>query len=53
MRTALQWSGRVLYRSEFHLARVLLDYVAGIDPTGAELAKALVALLPRRNRRPS
>jgi hypothetical protein len=53
MRAALQWPGRVLYRSEFHLARVLLDYVAGIDPSGTELARALVELLPRRNRRSS
>jgi hypothetical protein len=45
MRAALHWPGRVLYRSEFRLARVLLDYLAGIDPTGAQLAKALVELV--------
>jgi hypothetical protein len=47
----VRWPGHMLYRSELRLARVLLDYVAGIDPSGAQLAKALIELVPRRYRR--
>jgi hypothetical protein len=51
MRAALRWPAAMLYGSQFRLARVLLDYVAGIDPSGVELAHALVDLLPRPKRR--
>jgi len=48
MRTERRWRGLALYASEFRVARVVLDYVAGLDPGAVRLAQALVALLPRR-----
>ncbi len=48
MRAALRWPGVGLYGTQFRLARVVFDYVAGVDPSGVELVHALADLLPRR-----
>ena len=36
------------YGTEFRVALVLLDYLAGLDPGAVRLAQTLVMLLPRR-----
>lgn len=47
MKAALRWPAVMFYGTQFRLARVLLDYVSGVDPSGVELAHALAELLPR------
>ena len=50
MKAALRWPGAVWYGRQFRLARVVFDYVAGVDPSGVELVHALADLWPRRKR---
>src|SRR5207245_3103932 len=45
------------YGAQFRLARALLDYLSGLDPSAVGLVQALLTLMPRRgdarNRRSS
>jgi len=39
------------YGTQFRLARALLDYLSGLDPSAVGLVQALLTLMPRRGAR--